>query len=228
MNEQFIQYIGGVIVAVDFKKTVEVATRIFHIKGYKNTNISEIAKAAGIATGSIYNFIKEKKSLIYYVVLNELDYDVSDIPFPVSDVDEKLVANQFMKIMEEFFSAIDHKKSHGYLEFRELISVIFDFTAKYSRSLNIINYNDSVFPITTPIYQNYVKKLYGIFENYVSYYIGTGRFRNIKYPKLHVRNIIEGIIWWTLDIPRFNDEKYDIEELKSIAIDTLIHAYEKK
>ena len=42
---------------------IDAAYRIFNEKGYNNTNTVEIAKEAGIATGSVYAYFKDKKDI---------------------------------------------------------------------------------------------------------------------------------------------------------------------
>lgn len=45
------------------EKIVRAGYEIFCEKGYHNTNTAEIAKRAGVATGSVYSYYKDKKSI---------------------------------------------------------------------------------------------------------------------------------------------------------------------
>lgn len=47
---------------------LEAAYKIFNEKGYNNTNTVEIAKEAGIATGSVYAYYKDKKDIFLEVL----------------------------------------------------------------------------------------------------------------------------------------------------------------
>ncbi|MFU0828871.1 MAG: hypothetical protein ACFWTJ_15310 [Lachnoclostridium sp.] len=51
------------------EKILKAGYEIFCEKGYHNTNTVEIAKRAGVATGSVYRYYKDKKS-IFLDVLN--------------------------------------------------------------------------------------------------------------------------------------------------------------
>jgi AcrR family transcriptional regulator len=46
------------------EKIILAATRILMEKGYLNTNTADIAKAAGISTGSVYAYFEDKKDIL--------------------------------------------------------------------------------------------------------------------------------------------------------------------
>ncbi len=50
------------------KKIVEAGFKLFCLKGYYNTNTAEIAKEAGVSTGIVYNYFKDKKDIFIAVV----------------------------------------------------------------------------------------------------------------------------------------------------------------
>jgi AcrR family transcriptional regulator len=58
----------------DGKKALilEAATRIFAEKGYQYATISDIAKAAGISTGLIYSYFKNKLDVLLSIILKFL------------------------------------------------------------------------------------------------------------------------------------------------------------
>lgn len=50
------------------KKIIHTAKKIFNDKGYFNTTTAEIAKEAGLATGSLYAYFKDKKDIFLEVL----------------------------------------------------------------------------------------------------------------------------------------------------------------
>jgi AcrR family transcriptional regulator len=46
----------------------EAAARVFAAKGYHDATISEIAQEAGLGKGTIYEYVKSKKQLLYLVI----------------------------------------------------------------------------------------------------------------------------------------------------------------
>jgi AcrR family transcriptional regulator len=50
------------------EKIIEAGFQLFCEKGYHNTNTVEIAKLAGVSTGIVYNYFKDKKDIFMYVM----------------------------------------------------------------------------------------------------------------------------------------------------------------
>lgn len=49
-------------------KIIEAGYQLFCEKGYHNTNTAEIAKLAGVSTGIVYSYFKDKKDIFMYVI----------------------------------------------------------------------------------------------------------------------------------------------------------------
>ncbi|NMM62990.1 TetR/AcrR family transcriptional regulator [Clostridium sp. P21] len=71
-------------------KIIDAAYEIFNEKGYNNTTTVDIAKRAGIATGSVYAYFKDKKDIFIQALLK------------YGNIMQELVINKFNQIpMEE-------------------------------------------------------------------------------------------------------------------------------
>lgn len=55
------------------RRIIEAGSKMFYEKGYHNTNTAEIAKAAGVSTGIVYNYFNDKKGIFIEVVKNYTD-----------------------------------------------------------------------------------------------------------------------------------------------------------
>lgn len=64
-----------------FNKIVDAAFKLFNEKGYFNTTTVDIAKEAGVATGSVYSYFEDKKD-IYIQVLEKIQLQFN---FPSKD-----------------------------------------------------------------------------------------------------------------------------------------------
>jgi AcrR family transcriptional regulator len=49
-------------------RIIEAGYQLFCDKGYHNTNTAEIAKLAGVSTGIVYSYFKDKKDIFMYVI----------------------------------------------------------------------------------------------------------------------------------------------------------------
>lgn len=53
------------------KELYEYGQKLFSERGFKDTNVADITKAAGMATGSFYNYYTSKDSLFMDIYINE-------------------------------------------------------------------------------------------------------------------------------------------------------------
>lgn len=72
---------------------IKAAYELFNTVGYFRTDTPTIALHANVATGTIYSYFKDKKSILYYVIdmytkklINNLTYSFKDMP--MSNIDE--------------------------------------------------------------------------------------------------------------------------------------------
>ncbi|MDP4146581.1 MAG: TetR/AcrR family transcriptional regulator [Bacillota bacterium] len=104
------------------KKIVEAGFKLFCEKGYHYTNTNEIAKEAGVSTGIVYHYFKDKKS-IFLAVMDEviprfdaekikelnLSKDKKDLEAFFSDlIDKNVKLHQVTKVAHEEFHAMRH------------------------------------------------------------------------------------------------------------------------
>jgi TetR/AcrR family fatty acid metabolism transcriptional regulator len=67
------------------ERILRAAIRIFSQKGYFNSKISEIARQAGVADGTIYLYFKNKDDLLISLFEEKMGEVVADIRARVSD-----------------------------------------------------------------------------------------------------------------------------------------------
>jgi len=88
------------------EKIIKAGFDLICLKGYYNTNTAEIAKAAGVSTGIVYQYFKDKHDIliagiekyaddIFYPMLNIIDtsFDKSDIKKILKNMIKKFIEN---------------------------------------------------------------------------------------------------------------------------------------
>lgn len=63
---------------VNRQKIIDAAKELFNTKGYYNTNTKEIAKLAGVSTGSFYNYFPDKLEVFKEIMTIHIDKNYSD------------------------------------------------------------------------------------------------------------------------------------------------------
>lgn len=77
------------------KKIVDAAMSLFSSKGYYQTNSKEIAREAGVSTGSFYTYFTDKKDALKYILNTYIQEVISDVAEseddPISSIDRKVI-----------------------------------------------------------------------------------------------------------------------------------------
>jgi len=83
-------------------KIIEYGFNLMCEKGYHNTDTAEIAKAAGVSTGIIYQYFNDKKDIF----LQGLELYSKNLMFPINSlknkkIDKNNLENEFKKIIKD-------------------------------------------------------------------------------------------------------------------------------
>src|ERR687898_3401559 len=88
--------VRDLVVRARREQIVEAATRVFAEKGFRRATIREVAQAAGISEGTIYNYFEDKDALLMAILeeLNETERRAEDF--------EEGMAETFGKFFAEY------------------------------------------------------------------------------------------------------------------------------
>lgn len=92
---------------MDKKQTIlKNARDIFYEKGFKNTNISDITKKAGIAVGTFYTYYDSKEQIFFEIIMNENEIQKKNMLDSIQNDEDPLelvteLVTQNLKAMNE-------------------------------------------------------------------------------------------------------------------------------
>jgi Bacterial regulatory proteins, tetR family. len=205
------------------------AVILFIRKGYRQTQISDIAKDSGLATGSIYNLFTGKKALFQCVLREIFDasYGSSSLELPVSETD----ADEFQQFIEgqinRVFSAVFEEKNT--LAFPDKLALLYDTIARYGAGFLIFERNSVEWGPLCAVYYHHRAIMLRTFEKTFADYIASGEVRPLDNPEYHARLIIETLSFWGMHVPYdITDISVDQVVAKHIVIDSLTHAYKSE
>lgn len=205
----------------------DAASSLFVSRGYAGTQVSEIAERAGIATGSVYNLFASKAAILHFVLLGTLDtqYLDRDIPLPMAEAEHEAISGHLARVAEGLFSRIESSDA-GSQSFADMLSILFNYAADYQVAFNIINDSRSGLCDIQLQYRRHVERLHHVVLTRLLGHIERGEVRPVEMPELHIRNILEGIIWWAMYLPhQAPGLELTPSKAKRIALDVLKHAY---
>jgi len=116
---------------LDKKQSLKTAAyEVFSKKGYKATGISEIARQAGVAVGSFYNYYESKEAIfldiyidennrVRQAMIEELDWEIDmiDLIGQLFAQSRTLVSSN--KILKEWYNPAIADELHGYYSSEE-------------------------------------------------------------------------------------------------------------
>ncbi len=136
-------------------KIIEAGLKVFGEKGYYNTNTAEIAKVAGVSTGIVYSYFKDKKDILLQVI--KLYFQ--NIFSPIGEFLNKLqslklnkqVIDEFLKVaikshedndtLHEEVIALSHSDEDVHNQFLQFEIYVTDEIVKVLKNHNVI-FND--------------------------------------------------------------------------------------
>lgn len=228
MNERFME---ETMSDLRLEKIYLEAGRLFNKKGYTNTKVSEIAVAAGVATGTMYNLFSSKEAILSFVIQATLDKDwlKQDMSLPIKQIDVAILQNSLQKVIDDINSSVmEIKDEKGRIckNFSAFVSDIFDMCADYLLAFNNIETNAVVLEELWRVFLSARTNFYKKLETNLKCYMEVGQISQIDYLPLHVENIIHILTWWSvnsyLSMPQIEVTR---EVAKEIGVGMIVRAY---
>ena len=170
------------------ERIIRAAIKLFARKGFARTTISDIARAAGIAKGTVYDYFETKDEIIqqsFFFFIKELEFDFESIllsPLPAID--------KLKQVFESFSQTMQLEAN------QQLLELLFDFWAE---SIKRSETKTRLFREMDVFYKAYRK----LCEDLIRDGIREGSFRRDLDPKtmaIIILGMNDGImVQWLLD-----------------------------
>lgn len=219
------------MIDVRLEKIYREAGRLFNTKGYVNTKVSEIAEAAGVATGTMYNLFLGKEAILSFIIQATLDKEwlKKDISLPMKPIDTVILQDSLRKVIVHIASSvveIKDKKGMVCKSFAEFISDIFDMFSDYLIAFNNIETNAGVLEELWQEFSLARTSFYEKFEENLKCYMEAGQIRQIDYLPLHVENMVNILTWWSINSSlRKPQIEVPCKVSKEIGVGMIVKAY---
>ncbi len=179
------------------------AGRLFNIKRYANTKVSEIAKASGVATGTIYNLFTSKKAILTFVIQASLDknYLDGDIELPVEEADTSRLLSLWSNLYKRLIGIMQITNNEGKIikGFSQMITELFDFLADILLGTGNIESNANILPELANAFFPARENFFIMMEEALNIYIKAGEVRKLEHTRIHVQSITDILTWWAMN-----------------------------
>lgn len=214
------------------QKIYSVAGCLFNQNGYANTKMAEIAKASGIAVGTMYSAFTGKDAVFSFVIYATLDknYLSSEISFPIKPIETPKLITLLTKVIDnEFGSILNITDNKGNIckDFMKLMDELFDLFADYLLAFDNIEKNTDVLEELSEIYLPQKWTYFDKLGDYLRLYMKNGQIQKLTHISSHVLFLTDTLTWWALNsnlsIP---NEPIPRDNAKEICMGIIKRAYQ--
>lgn len=100
---------------------VAAATELFSTLGFYRTTIKDIAKRAGISSGLVYQYVREKEDVLLLVLVDVIDAYARGIPKAMENIDDPI--GRLVTAIDAYCRVIDRHRAAAVLAYRSTKSL---------------------------------------------------------------------------------------------------------
>ena len=217
-----------------FDELVRAATEVFIARGYRLTQMSDIAEAVGVAKGTLYGYVESKEALLWVCLLGADQAgpiplpEMLPIPTPPQGqmglrVKDALNAEQAQPILSE---ALERDRAEDPSEemdkvFGELFDLVFANRHRIKLLDRCLDH-----PELANLWQTHGREQpRRAIARYIEQRIAVGQIRPVPSIRLAARIVIETVATWAVHIHWDRaPEVFELQEMRTNAIDFLVRA----
>lgn len=188
-----------------FSNLLDAATKVFSTRGFRQTQMSDIAREMGVSQGTLYNYVESKEALFLLVCQRGF----SDRPLappkkpPIASISFDAMMRQVRELrstarLDALRTALRTRKpadARAELEgvLRELYSVI----AKNRHGFDLVERSAREVPeMAQMIFVEGRRRTVGALARYFSDRIESGYFKPVPDPATAARFVVEAVTWF--------------------------------
>lgn len=232
--------VARTIPAGRFTQLIEVATRTFVARGYRLTQMSDVAEALGVAKGTLYGYVESKEALFDAAVR----FADGQIPVPepsalplaspapgstIQYIQSRLTEEASQLVLVQALSRPKGTRAKAD-EFESIVRDLFRCMSRNRRALKLVDRCAVDHPELAAVW--FQQGRYGQVEllaNYLEKRSVAGKLRSLPNLQLAARMLLETIALWAIHMPwDASPRPFPDEEVESALVDMLVHAYVKE
>ena len=228
------------IPAERFPQLIEVATRTFVARGYRLTQMSDVAEELGVAKGTIYGYVASKEALFDAAVrfadghgtmpeLGELP-----LPTPAAGSTVRYIGERLTEEVRELALVAALSRPRGARvradEFELVVRDLFRCMSRNRRALKLVDRCAIDHPELASVW--FEQGRYGqvaLLETYFESRIAEGRLRPVSNVSLTARMVLETVALWAIHMPwDASPRPFADDDVENSVVDMLVHAHVKE
>lgn len=217
-----------------FDELVDAATEVFIARGYRLTQMSDVAEAVGVAKGTLYGYVESKEALFALCIFHADRSGVMErpatlpVPTPkrgeLSAVVKQALAEQ--SLPATLSAALQHERAADpRAELESIVRELYETFERFHKAIKLID-RCTDHPDLQRIWQTQGREApRAALYRYLDTRIRAGQLRPVANARLAARMIIEVASTWAVHIKwDQSPEAFDPDEARENAIDFLVTA----
>lgn len=223
-----------------FSQLIEVATKTFVGRGYRLTQMSDVAEALGVAKGTLYGYVKSKEALFDAAVrfadgqVPTPETHTLPLPTPVRGSTVQYVRDRLMREASELalVQALSRPKRvrAPQDEFESIVRDLYRRMLRNRHALKLVDRCAVDHPELASVWfeQGRYQQV-ELLGKYLQKRVADGGIRSLPNVQLAARMLLETLALWAIHMPWDAAPRSFAEaDVENSVVDMLVHAYAKE
>ncbi len=221
-----------------FTQLIEVATKTFVARGYRLTQMSDIAEALGVAKGTLYGYVESKEALFDAAIrlADGQGPEPGALPLPTPEADSTVqyVQARLLQEAQEFELVRALSRPEGARakanEFESIVRDLYRRMWRNRRALKLVDRCAIDHPELAAVWFEQGRNgQVTLLAAYLEKCIAEGKMRPVHDAQLAARMVLETVALWAIHMPwDVSPRRFAEDEVESAVVDMLVHAYTKE
>jgi len=188
---------------------MDAAVGVFIAKGYRRTQMADVARAAGVSQGTLYNYVESKEALFYLIIDRGL---IGAAPPSLGEGELKIRTpapgetiarlrhriNTELRVPELERALARTSVADPSAELKAIIHQYYAVVARLGRGLDLIERSAVDLPeLGQLLYVERRRSFVAQLTRYLESRIASGAFRPLPHPATAARLILETVVWFS-------------------------------
>lgn len=216
---------------------IEAAVAVFTERGYRRTQMADVARALGVAPGTLYLYVSSKEALFDLVIrrafVDGTPETIEAFPLPTPSPGATLAHLRERMESEATLPTLRaslRRRSAGdaRAELTAILRELYALVARWRRGIRMLDRSALDWPELATLYATDVRqRMIGDLGDYLRRGGRNGRLRPLVHPEIAARLLIESVAWFAMhrhgdpQPPAVTDEDA-IETIIAVALDGLL------
>src|SRR5215207_4391521 len=182
---------------------VRAGAAVFARRGYRRTQMADVAREMGVSPGNLYNYVDSKDALFYLVLRRVLGERPGDAPLalPVTEADVAVTSEwvakrlDFVSDFPELERAFARRRPESpAAEVEAVVGELYDVLARMRLGVDMIERSFEDLPELAVVFGDVRRELFARYERYLRQRAKAGTIRAAE-PEAVAHLIVE-LCWW--------------------------------